>query len=245
VTIAFADSIQAAMPAQSIRPMAAAGTEILVGSALGLGAGDLIMVGLPGGGTPCTLMQVSAVDASVSPPGMRISHQGPTPWNPVDRTATFTTMPDYPTGALIQRVGIWNWLSYRVTGDRLEEVDNLTGAVNVVADDIVYLKAAYGATDGTNQTVEQWALPVGAWADPSVVQLDAVRAVHIGLVARNPQRVKPSVAGGACDATVDPTLTLWPFGPTVDLSLLGADWGCFRYRVLTLAVPLRNVIFGD
>jgi|JRYH01.1.fsa_nt_gb hypothetical protein len=245
VTLAFASSIQAAMPAQSIRPMDASDDEILVGSAIGLNAGDLVMVGLPGAGTPCTLMQVGAIAASAAPAGMRVSLAGVTTWNPADRSAAFTTMPSYPTGALVQRVGNWNWLTYRVANGRLEEVDNIGGTVNVMADDVVYLKAAYGATNGADRTIEQWALPVGGWENPSTVQLDAVRAVHLGVVARNPQRVKPSVAGGACDATTEATITLWPFGPTVDLSRLGADWGCYRYRVLTLAVPLRNVIFGD
>jgi hypothetical protein len=244
LTVAFADSLQAAMPAQSIRPMAAGDTVVLTSNALGLNVDDLVLMGTPGAGTPCTLMQISAIEPSVSPPGARILHQGATAWNPVDRTASFATMPAYPTGSLVQRVGAWNWLSYRVVAGRLEELDNTTGAVNVLADDIVYLKAAYGTTDGINRTIEHWALPTGAWADPSVTQLNAVRAVHLALVARNPQRVKPSVTGGACDASVEPLVELWPDGPLVDLTRLGDDWGCFTYRTLRLVVPLRNVIFG-
>lgn len=245
VTLAFASSIQAAMPAQTTRPIAASGDEAYVGNALGFNTGDVVMVGVPGAGTPCTLMQISGVAPSVAPPGVKLSLAGVTVWNPADRASTFTTMPDYPTGTLLQRVGNWNWLTYRVTNGRLEEVDNVGGTVNVVADNVVYLKAAYGVTNGMDRSIEQWALPVGGWANPTTIQLDAVRAVHVGLVARNPQRVKPTVAGGACDATTGSTITLWPFGPTVDLSRLGDDWACYRYRVLTLAVPLRNVIFGD
>jgi type IV pilus assembly protein PilW len=245
ITIAFADSIQAAMPAQSVRPMAAGSSEIMVANALGLNVGDLVMVGMPSAGTPCTLMQISALATSVSPPGIEISHAGVTDWNPADRTATFTTMPSYGTGSLVQRIGNWNWLTYRIVDQRLEEVDNLTGSVDVVAEDVVYMKAAYGTTSGTGRTIEQWAPPTGGWANPSVLQFDAVRAIHIGVVARNPQRVKPSVAGGACDATANATVTLWPLGPQVDLSRLGSDWACYHYRTLTLAVPLRNVIFGD
>lgn len=245
VTLAFANSIQAAMPAQTIRPIAASDNDAYVSNALGLNTGDVVMVGVPGAGTPCTLMQISAVASIASPPSVKLTFAGVTAWNPADRSSTFTTMPNYSTGALLQRVGNWNWLTYRVNAGRLEEVDNVGGTANVVADDIVYLKAAYGVTNGMDRSIEQWAPPVGGWANPSTIQLDAVRAVHLGVVARNPQRVKPSVAGGACDATTAPTITLWPFGPTVDLSRLGSDWACYRYRVLTLAVPLRNVIFGD
>lgn len=246
ITMAFADSIQAAMPAQSIRPMPASGSDILVSNALGLNVGDLIMVGMPSAATPCTLMQISALAPSVTPAGTQISHSGVTDWNPADRTATFSTMPGYGTGALVQRVGNWNWLTYRIVNQRLEEVDNLNGTVDVVAEDVVYMKAAYGTTSGgTSRTIEQWAPPTGGWANPSVLQFDAVRAINIGVVARNPQPVKPSVAGGGCDATTDPSITLWPLGPQVDLSRLGPDWSCYRYRTLTLAVPLRNVIFGE
>ena len=245
LTVTFADSLQAAMPAQSIRPMDADDTSILVPNEIGFQVNDLILVGTPGANTPCTLMQISSTAASVSPAGSHLLHEGPNDWNPADRTTTFTTMPSYPTGSLVQRVGNWNWLTYRVTDGRLEEVDNLTGAVDVIAEDIVYMKAAYGTTDGVGRTIEQWVPPVDPWDDPSLAQLNAIRAVLIAVVARNPQRVKPSVAGGGCDATSSISLDLWAGGTVVDLSRVGADWNCFTYRTLRLAVPLRNVIFGS
>ena len=132
-----------------------------------------------------------------------------------------------------------------LAGGQLEEVDNLTGAVDVLAEDIVYLKAAYGTTDGSARTIEQWVPAVDPWDDPSLGQIEVIRAVLFAVVARNPQRVKPSVAGGACDATPEALLTLWPGGTVVDLSRLGDDWNCFTYKTLRLAVPLRNVIFGS
>ncbi len=244
LTVAFADSLLATMPAQSIRPMNPGDTSILTSNAIGLNVGDLVMVGSPGSTDPCTLMQISAIEPSAAPLGSRVRHEGLSTWNPVDRTVEFTTMPTYAPGSLVQRVGGWNWLTYRVVAGQLEERDNTTATTNLIADGIVYFKAAYGTTDGLNQTIQQWALPVDAWANPDIVQLNAVRALQIGIVARNAQRIKPTVAGGACDATTVANITLWPAGPIVDLSRLGADWGCYQYRVLTLAVPLRNMIFG-
>jgi type IV pilus assembly protein PilW len=244
LTVAFAESLQAAMPIQTTMPMAPAATSLLTANAIGIAAGDLVLIGTPGTGAPCTLLQVSAVEVSAAPPGMLVRHQGVTGWNPADRAATFTTMPSYPTGALVQRMGNWNWLSYRVVDGRLEEVDNTTGATNVLSDDIVFLKVAYGTTAGPNRTIEQWTGPAGAWSDPTAAQFDQVRAVRIGVVARSSQRIKPTVAGGGCDATPEALLALWPDGPVVDLSRTRDDWACFAYRPFTLVVPLRNVIFG-
>ncbi len=252
VTVAYASSLLASMPAQSTHSMPASTTEIKTSSALGLAPNDLIMVGVPGDILPCTLMQISEIvpwpRPAMPPPETTLRHRGVSTWNPADRAAAFTTMPQYPVGTLIQRVGApanWNWLTYRIAAGRLEELDNTTGATSVLADDIVYLKAAYGTTSGTDHTIEQWVAATDAWATPNTAQIRAIRAVQLGLVARNPQRVKPTVTGGSCDATTDPLLALWPDGPVVDLSRTAADWGCFSYRVLTLVVPLRNMIFGD
>jgi type IV pilus assembly protein PilW len=252
VTVAYANSLLAAMPAQSTHSMAADATEIRTSSALGIEPNDLVMVGVPGDVLPCTLMQISEIVPWPRPaapaPETILRHGEPSTWNPADRAASFADMPQYPVGTLIQRVGPpenWNWLTYRIADGRLEALDNTTGATTVLADDVVYLKAAYGTTSGTDRTIEQWVAATDSWATPNPAQLRVIRAIQLGVVARNPQRVKPSLTGGPCDATTDSQITLWPGGPIVDLSRTAADWACFTYRELTLVVPLRNMIFGD
>jgi hypothetical protein len=240
VTIAFAESLQAAMPAQSIRPMAAEDSAVLIRNSIGLSPGDLVLVGVPIAGVPCTVMQITGIEDSAMPLGKRLLLEGPAAWNPANRAAAFAAMPAYPSGSLVQKLGRLNWLSYRVTDNRLEVVDNTTGETSVLAEHIVHMKAAYGTTNGLEPTIEQWATPTGAWAAPDPSQFEAVRALQLAVVARNPERVKPRVPGGDCDATTEPMLELWPGGPQVDLSRLGNEWDCFTYRHLRLATPLRN-----
>jgi type IV pilus assembly protein PilW len=66
--------------------------------------------------------------------------------------------------------------------------------------------------------------------------------VRITVVARAPHREKPATAGGACDATTVAPVS-WAGGPAIDLSADPA-WQCYRYRSITLTIPLKNVIFG-
>ena len=65
-----------------------------------------------------------------------------------------------------------------------------------------------------------------------------VRAIRMGVVTRSPQREKPN-AGGDCEASLDkPQL----FGVEVEPDV--ADWQCWRYRVSTVVVPMRNLVLG-
>jgi type IV pilus assembly protein PilW len=61
-------------------------------------------------------------------------------------------------------------------------------------------------------------------------------------VGRAPQREKPTVADGPCDATTTAPQA-WADGPALDLSA-DPDWQCYRYKTLMLTIPLKNIIFG-
>lgn len=243
LTLSFASSMFAGTPNRVITQMASTTGSLRLSNSIGLAAGDLVVVGAPGTQLPCTLMQVTGLPATGFNVDLQHAASPSAPWNPPDPAAVFTRAPLYPEGALVWKTGRLNWLTYRVIDSRLQVTDELSGAVEVIADQIVSMKVWYGANDGANKNIEQWIPATGPWAAPTPAQIATLRAVRIGLVVRVAAPANPEA--GVCAATPAAIVTLWPGGPTFDLSGLGADWACYVYRTLTLVAPLRNVIYGE
>jgi type IV pilus assembly protein PilW len=241
ISIAYADSILGGAPVKMISGMTDAGDLIKVNSTANLAAGDMILVASTSPAQPCTLMEVTqAVTAGF---GTDLTHAGST-WNPGSPGAAFSNAPAYGANSSVIRTGRLTWVTYRVNADRhLEVVDNLTGAVDTLAENIVFLKAQYGVSNGITQQIEQWVPATDAWAPPlDNAHVAALRAVRIAVVARAPHREKPTVANGPCDATQEAP-EAWAGGPAIDLSG-DPDWQCYKYKTLLLTIPLKNMIFG-
>jgi len=138
---------------------------------------------------------------------------------------------------------------FSVVNNQLTVVPSLTSNVlQVVADNIVQLKAQYGHDNGVNNgTVLSG--PYTA-SDGIVDSYDNVTpataaawnqllTVRIGVVARSAQPEKPSGPGPACDTTtVAPT---WS-GGSFNLSA-NANWMCYRYKVFEVVVPIKNILW--
>ena len=240
ITIAYSDSVLANNGAALSGGMPTAAAKLRVGNPRGIAVNDFVIVGNPGTATPCTLMQVTAKTDSGF--GWDLAHAAGT-WNPADPGAAFTIAPAYPAGSMVYDVGQFNWVTYRVRDANLEMVDLITGAVDVVANDIVQMKAYYGTTNGSTAQIEQWVPAADAWAAPlDAAHVGAIRAVRVSVVARSQHPEKPSIVGGGCDATRAAPVS-WDGGPLIDLAG-DEDWRCYKYRTLTLVAPLKNVIFG-
>jgi type IV pilus assembly protein PilW len=241
ITVAYSGSLLGAMQNRVVMPMANAAAPYTVNTSTGLTAGDLVIVSMPGTTDPCTLAEVTGLQST--PLGVNVLHaHGTSLWNPPSPSSTFANAPSYPAGATVMRAGRFNWLNYRVVDNRLETNNLITGEIEVIADNVVGLRAWYGTTDGSNRNIEQWIAATDSWADPTPAQLNAIRAIRVAVLVRNPQHQKPGAAG--CEATTTSTLNAWPGGPSFNLALLGTLWGCHKYRVLTLVVPLRSFIYG-
>jgi type IV pilus assembly protein PilW len=240
ITVAYSDSVLANNGIPLVAQMTSASAAMRAANARGIAVNDLIIVGDPGTSNPCTLMQ--ATGTSNSGFGWDIAHAANS-WNPSNPAAAFTSVPLYVANAVIFDINNFNWLRYRVNNGNLEVVNLITGTVDVAANDIVQLKAYYGTSNGTTPQIEQWVPATGAWASPlDAAHIKEIRAVRMVVVARSQHSEKPSVVGGACDATTTAP-TSWPGGPTIDLSG-DANWRCYKYRTLTLVAPLKNLIYG-
>ena len=120
----------------------------------------------------------------------------------------------------------------------------MVAAVNddsvVLTRNVIAFRAQYGiaAAGAGSTTLEQWVDATGGFAALDAATLPRVRAIRMGVVTRSPQREKPN-AGGDCEASLDkPQL----FGVEVEPDV--ADWQCWRYRVSTVVVPMRNLVLG-
>jgi type IV pilus assembly protein PilW len=239
ISVAYSGSILGGAPVQMISSMGDPSDPIRVNTTGTITSGNLVLVASANGAAPCTLMQASL--ATVAGFGTEIARTAGE-WNPGDPGTAFSDAPAYPANSNVIRADGFTWVTYRVSNANLEVVNNLTGAVDVLAENVVLLKAQYGTSNGTAAHIEQWTSATDAWVAPlDAAHVSAVRAIRILVVARSPHRERPS-DGAACDAT-PAAPDGFPGAAPVDLSAV-PEWQCYRYKRLLLTIPLKNVIFG-
>ena len=138
---------------------------------------------------------------------------------------------------------------FSVINNQLSVVASLTSnAQQIVADNIVQLKAQYGHDNGVNNgTVLTGPYAAGdgivdgydTLTPATAAAWNQVLTVRIGLVARSAQAEKPSGSGPACDTTT--TQPSWS-GGSFNLSA-NANWTCYRYKVFETVIPLKNILW--
>ena len=248
ITVAYSDWVLANNAIELTSGMSSAVDAITVGNARAFTVNDFVIVGDASTTLPCTLMQVTG--KSTAGFGFDVAHAAGA-WNPANPGTAFTTPATYMAGADAFDLGPpladgsprLNWTTWRINGNNLEALNLLTSTADVIANDIVMIKAYYGTSNGSAQQIEQWVAATDAWASPlDATHISAIRAIRLAIVARSPVAEKPSVIGGSCDATTTAP-TSWADGPTLDLSA-NTSWQCYRYRVFTIVAPLKNVLFG-
>jgi type IV pilus assembly protein PilW len=137
-------------------------------------------------------------------------------------------------------LGNLNWNRYRREGNTLLLDRPLAGTSVLVARDVIALRAEYGVSaDAANSTtLESWEKAEGDFETLDAATLPRVRALRLGIVTRSPQREKPDADGNCSVSLAKPQLFGEEITPDVD------DWQCYRYRVSTVVVPLRNLVLG-
>jgi type IV pilus assembly protein PilW len=226
----------------------------VVANPYGFNQGDVFLAVQPG--LSCTLVQMTNAftAAPVAPCGSSS--------NCVQHNASATAYPyNNPAGSGVTYTSngyLFNLGSlkspptrdvFSVVNNQLTVVASLTSAAQqVVADNIVQLKAQYGHDNGLNNGT----VPTGPYVagDGIVDSYDTVTpatatawnqllTVRIGLVARSAQPEKPSGPGPACDTTI--TAPTWS-GGNFDLSA-NANWMCYRYKVFETVIPVKNILW--
>ena len=159
--------------------------------------------------------------------------------------ATFTTAPAYPADeqsrSRVGLLGSLQWHRYVVRDGNLMMEQPLTGASAVLVPHVMALRVQYGVSaSATSPTLANWVDTASAgWGSLTFSNLPQVRALRLGLVVRSAQRDKPDASGNCTASTAKPVL----LGATVEPDV--SDWQCYRYRSITLVVPLRNLVWGQ
>jgi len=283
ISIAYLDSLLSAAAPRLLLPQANPDADMLIANMMGIAPGTVLLLQSMSGTEPCTLMQASAVTASS--PGATVAHVG----GAINTaSASYATPVTYQDNDKAAPANAFKWLTYRVNTNptspdylTLEEVDNTTGTVTVVAEDIVAMQIQYGvvppigSVTAPADSVITWtdavdnsalAPPANVnWTAPTAADMLRVRAIRLAIVAKSqdPDHTGTAVCSSTAPnraATQYPQLVAWsglpptgnPLvansavdGPTVDLAaVVGANWCHYRYRVVSLMLPLLNVKMG-
>jgi type IV pilus assembly protein PilW len=154
-------------------------------------------------------------------------------------------------GGSLACLGQWNQFTYAVGANQLQRNDALQApATNPIVSDIVNMQAQYGISAAANSNqITAWVDATGAWANPGVTSAicdaananrNCIKAVHIGVIARNGLLEKEVVPTAAPEIWTDIGASA---APVIDLSG-DADWQRYRYRVYETIIPLRNMIWS-
>lgn len=222
-----------------------------VHQALGVRDGD-IMVAVPIVPTDdawCSVFEVS--DLSADQTEIRHAADNDRPWN---QQAIFPTGDNrYWRGDYLVNLGTGVEQTYGISaGNELTLTsynyfsDTNRRMPEVLYPHIVQLQATYGKDTDDNGSADKWdtVLPTNTSEWSQVV------AVRVAIVARSTNReatqVTPDPANGVGDCSMA-TAVCWRPDPNenpVPISMPGADWRNYHYRVLETTVPLRNAIWA-
>lgn len=190
-----------------------------------------------GSASPCTVRSVTQVTASTAttPQSLTFDTTG------LHNQQSFATAGTYDIDGRATLLGNLQWRRYQVTAGELRLIDPLNGTTVALATGVIGFKAQYGVSATVDDTtIATWEDTSGPFATITSANVARVRALRVGLVLRSQQREKE--VNGACEAsTANPSL----FGGSglIDTAT-DTTWNCFRYRTVTVMVPLRNVALG-
>ncbi len=228
---------------------------ITVDTGEGIKANDYIMISQTG--LACSLLKVTSVSGT-NVSVQAVANSGGTPGTANFPSYAGNTSNPYAIIVDIGQSAPFTTSTYSVSSGNLVQSDNGATAQPVVAN-IVNIQAQYGVAPAGSQSISCWTDATGNncspasgnWSAPTSADFERVKAIRLAIVARSAIKEKPS-SGTTCDATTSAPAA-WPSAglptgssnpPTIDLSS-DSNWKCYRYKVYSTIIPLRNVIWGN
>lgn len=239
-------------PATVMTPMATAISNVVVDRSAGFNVNDLLLVTSVDNSQPCTIMQLTAAPVAAGG-NWALSHGSTSLYNPAAPTAVFASTSLFQPRDTVVNLGTFGQRRFQVVCNvgvnpsavntcDLKWFDPLAlGAAPTMANtesvvsQVVDMQAQYGIAPPGSQIVNLWTDATGIWAGTlSAVNLPRVKAVRISIVTR----------GELENTMVTPaTVTLWDT-PAVRTHAFTAAERRYRYQVLTVIIPLINVIWA-
>ncbi len=261
IRVRYAESVRGDQPLPLAANMANAVDNIPISPSAAYGIRTRDTVLLTNSANDCTLAHVSSITSgSVGPPLTPTLLNTAAVSSPSANTPSFNPA-SLPTGswsavtyttALTSQVIILGQLtqrSYTVNTSTSVLSVQVQGSINSppapMVENVVDLQAQYGVSnDPTSDTVTQWVPATGSWVSPSATDRKRIKAIRFALITRTSQRdaSKPTAAGN---------ITLWPAATTGQTSadqtynVAAGDAQEFRYRVLRMVVPLKNMLWAN
>lgn len=132
---------------------------------------------------------------------------------------------------------------------------NFAAGVDAIATEIVLMHVQYGVSaSAASDVVAEWVNASGVWAGtPAASDIARIKSVRLVLVARSAEpdgsEVSSPCTNGAGVANTGPCSFEDAQAPVIDLGAMplpaGRSWRNYRYRVHTVVLPLRSVIWSD
>jgi type IV pilus assembly protein PilW len=246
------DSGFGATPTRLVQAMAAPTSQLAVDGRADVNSGDLVMLGSASGNKTCTLMEITR-EPDVNGSGWLLTHAaGVGNYNAADPGSLFTDPVSYDVRDYVINMGRYGVRRYGIvcSDKAAPSADNSCDLaewnplafgdpdladVSSISPQMVELQAQYGVAPAGSEVVNEWVDATGAWANPDWDDTRRIRAVRLSLVAR-------SVREGLVGPT---SVVLWDAGEATEAThAFTADEQHFRYQVLTVVVPLVNVIWA-
>lgn len=239
LSVFYGSDNERALSTVLIDNMNPAGADIKPDGTAGFEVGNLIVLQ---SGTTCAMTQVTAIVAE------SLLHADNL-WNPAGGGTLPVFFKDVTRVFNLGSRPVWK--TFGIVNGKLQVTDQLAvltqGAVSQdLMDDIVDLQAQYGKDTNADGMVDVWTkvLPAGGpGTNFDANDIMQVIAVRLAVLARSDHYEKPSVAGGACEATTAANRPTWAGGDFFTFDAPGALPSCYKYRVFETVVPLRNMIW--
>jgi type IV pilus assembly protein PilW len=241
-------------PAMVMTTMATAVADVVVDRNTGFNVNDLLLVTSNDGSAMCTIIQLSGAPTAAGG-NWALPHASTSLYNPATPTAVFTNAATYQLRDTVVNLGDFGQRRFQVVCNvganpgalntcDLKWFDPLAlGAAPTMANtesvvsQVVDLQAQYGVAPAGSQIVNQWVDATGGWAGvPAVANVARIKAVRISIITR----------GQLENSAVTPaSVVLWDAGlPSERTRAFNAAERRYRYQVLTVVVPLINVIWA-
>jgi type IV pilus assembly protein PilW len=214
----------------------ATSTAAEVGAMINAAAGSTVLLAPDGIGL-CEVRTVTSVAAftASTPLTLNFASSG------ASNQASFATSTTYGTRSRVALLGNLRWNRYAVSGTNLVQTQPATDVHGTLLRNVMAFRVQYGVSaNAATDTLSDWVDASGSWATLDATNSPRVRALRIGLILRSPQLEKRDASGNCVATTSAPTL----FGSTPSGLTDDSNWGCYRYRVSTTVVPLRNLWTG-
>ncbi|MEY2920238.1 MAG: type pilus assembly protein PilW [Pseudomonadota bacterium] len=242
-------------PATIVKSMPTPSSILTVDGSAGLADGDMFIVAGADGNKLCTLMQMTQ-DAQSTGNGWNLNHNsGKSDYNPPNPNNVFDTAIRYDIGDLVINLGPLGMRTFGVicsdgaapaAGNNCDLVgyDPLVApATPALADadsitsQVVDFQVQYGIAPAGNLDVNDWVDATGGtWAAPTAANVARIKAIRMAIVTRGNR--EPTMVSPA-------QIVLWDAGAATERTRdLTDEERRYRYKVLTVVVPLINVIWA-